>query len=100
MIFPVYTPIPLSERPVTTVKLHRWAELLTANPDPAYVQNIIGIATHGAKLGYKGPPLQIISDNHSTVLQISDELSQSILDDIQLGRVCLIINSLPAQYAC
>jgi len=40
-----------------------------------------------------------MAENHSTVLQISDELSKNISDDLQLGRI-RPINALPTQYAC
>ena len=98
-LFPVYTPMPPQEHPTSTLLPHRWAELLSTYSNPALVQNIVGIATHGVRIGYEGPSLQIMSENHSTVLQIADQLSQNISDDIQLERI-RPINVLPTQYAC
>src|SRR5437762_1675663 len=61
-LFPVYTPMPPQEHPASTLLPHQWAELLSTYPNPALAQNIVGIATHGARIGYKGPPLQIMSE--------------------------------------
>ena len=97
--FTVYTPLPLQDRPKSTLRPMRWLKLLANYPDPSFTQNIVGIATHGARIGYEGPPLQLQTDNHASALQISQELSQNIADELRLARICPM-NELPPNYAC
>ena len=97
--FPIYTPLPIKNRPRSTLIPHRWHELLRGYPDPTFIQNIVGIATHGARIGYEGPPLQLLADNHPSALHISEELSQNIAEELHLGRI-RAVHDLPLNYAC
>ena len=76
-LFTAYTPLPFRDRPKSTLLPHRWEELLKDYPDAAFRDTIVGIAIHGARIGYEGPPLNLSSDNHSSAMKISDELSKT-----------------------
>ena len=67
-LFPLYTPCPAKTRPKSTLVPSKWNELLTNYPDPTFTDNIVGMATHGARIGYRGPRRQIHSSNHASAL--------------------------------
>jgi len=61
------------------------------------VQNIVGMATHGARIGYIGPPRRINSENHASALRIPAELDENITQELNAGRI-KIVSQLPAAY--
>ena len=56
--------------------------------------NIVGIATHGARIGYRGPLRQIRSPNDASALRIPNEISDNITQELKLGQ----ITTLPQSY--
>src|SRR5438876_112911 len=64
-LFPLYILCPVKTRPKSTLVPSKWKELLTNYPDPTFTDNIVGMATHGARIGYRGPLHQIRSSNHA-----------------------------------
>ena len=97
--FSVFTELPPSQRPVSTLVPHIWQRLLAGYPDPRFVQNIVGIATHGARIGYEGPPLCLNSSNHSSALEIPTGITSNIADELRLGRIGEITD-FPSHFAC
>jgi len=64
-----------------------WAKLLFSYPDQAFVHNIIGIATYGARIGYRGPFQSISSHNHPSAIRIPSEIQVNLSDELKYGRV-------------
>src|SRR5437762_7908312 len=53
--YPLYTPCPPHLCPHSSLQPNTWKILLEGYPDPDYVNNIVGITTHMAHIGYRGP---------------------------------------------
>jgi hypothetical protein len=78
-----------------------WKLLLSQYLDPTFVQNIVGIATFGTRVGYQGPQRQIKSENHASALRIPAELDKNIAEELAAGRIVRIsLGDLPAAYIC
>ena len=96
-LFPVFTPCSPELWPSFTLKPAHWQQLLQHYPDPAFVQNLVGIATYGARIGYTGPPRTIHAENHASALRIPTELASNIEQELQAGRI-KIVPTLPAAF--
>jgi hypothetical protein len=85
--FTVFTLCPPHLRPISQLIPHHWQLLLSEYPDPEFTCNIIGIATHGARIGYSGPTRKIKGDNHESALRIPMELDNNIALELAAGRI-------------
>lgn len=52
--FPVFNPMGSPATP-SRLRADAWRHALQGYPDPAFVDNIVGMIKHGVKLGYEGP---------------------------------------------
>jgi hypothetical protein len=95
-LFSVFTPCPPELRPSSTLRPEHWQSLLQNYPDPTFVQNLVGIATHGARIGYLGPPRTIHAENHASALRIPTELAENIKQESQAGRIRTVTTFPPA----
>jgi hypothetical protein len=95
-LFPVFTPCPPELRPSSTLKPMHWQYLLQHYPDPTFVQNLVGIATYGARIGYTGPPWIIHAENHASALRIPTELARNIEQELYAGRIKAVLTLPPA----
>src|SRR5436190_14643643 len=55
------------------------------------------MATHGARIGYRGPLHQIHSSDHASALRIPREISDNIARELELGRIQKV-TALPPAY--
>ena len=83
----LYTPLPPSSQPRSSLKPSHWSALLQHYPDSRFPSLLHGIATHGARVGYRGPLLRIRSRNHPSVLRIPSEITENIHSELALGRI-------------
>ena len=95
--YSLYTPCPLHLRPHSSLQPNNWKILLEGYPDPEYVNNIVGIATHGARIGYRGPLRQIYNPNHTSATRIHQEINDNIKQELENGRITKI-DSLPPAF--
>ena len=95
--FETFTPIANHLRPRSTLEPDRWRHLLSQYPDPSFSEIILGIATHGARLGYQGPRRAVRGRNHPSVLRIHNEITDNITSEIAAQRV-FEIKHLPQSY--
>ena len=96
-LFEVFTPIDELLRPCSTLVADHWHQLLQSYPDPTLPEIILGITTHGARLGYEGPLRQVRGRNHPSVLRITQEISQGIATEIEAQRI-IEVHNLPDFY--
>ena len=97
--FTVFTPLPPSQRPTSTLAPSQWRRLLANYPDSTFTRNITGIATHGARIRYEGPRLRLICQNHSSALKIPEDITQNIADELHLGRIDEV-KDFPLHFVC
>jgi Reverse transcriptase (RNA-dependent DNA polymerase) len=75
-------------------------QLLQQYPNKRFVEALITIATHGARLGYEGlSSVQIRRPNHASASTHSHIITESLQSEIQKGRV-KEIEDLPLNYYC
>ena len=75
------------------------AELLQHYPDKRFVDNLISIATHGARIGYEGPSTSTRRPNHASALMHPDIINASIQSELEKGRI-KELTDLPKHYFC
>ena len=75
------------------------AELLQHYPDKHFVDNLISIAIHGARIGYEGPPASTRRPNHASALMHPDIINASIQSELDKGRI-KELTDLPKHYFC
>ncbi len=92
----MFTPCPSELRPSSTLKPVHWQQLLQHYPDSTFVQNLVGIATYGARIGYTGLPQTIHMKNHASALRIPTELASNIEQELQAGRIKIVPTLPPA----
>jgi hypothetical protein len=95
--YPVYTRCPSHLRPESQLVPEHWQLLLAQYPDPSFIDNIAGIATYGARIGYAGPLHQIVSENHASALRIPSEIDQNIASELAASRIAKI-HTLPSSH--
>ena len=73
--------------------------LLRNYPDPKFVDTLITISTHGARIGYQGPKTRMQRPNHKSAILHADIIEASIESELSKGRIKLL-SELPAHYFC
>lgn len=79
------------------LKREGWNQRLIHHPDRFYVNMILDIIEFGAKIGYQGPPQQILSENLSSATDSPDIISRDLDNQINHDRVTRI-DILPTQF--
>jgi len=95
--FEVFTPCHDNIKPSSTLIPNHWNELLRNYPDKTFVNNIVGMAIYGARLGYIGPVHSIESANHSSALRIPLDIETNLIEEIHAGRI-IKVSQLPSHY--
>jgi Reverse transcriptase (RNA-dependent DNA polymerase) len=76
------------------------SELLSTYPNRRFVDTLLSIALHGARIGFEGQPSgRVQRRNHSTAFVHPQTISESIRREIEKGRV-KEISSLPINSFC
>ena len=70
----------------STLNINELKRGLQRHPDRQFVQKIIDYATHGVPLGYTGDHTPRCHDSWPSIYKHYDEVFQSILKDLKLGR--------------
>jgi len=80
---------------------HAIADLLSSYPNQRFVDALISIATHGARLGFEGTAAssRARQPNHVSATAHPDVVSNAIQREVQKGRIKEVIN-LPPSYFC
>jgi hypothetical protein len=85
--------------PPVTLHMDNIQTLLKDYPDPAFVDMLCNIATHGARIGYEGPLLRVKRSNHASAYVNHEAVSTAITKELAKGRLRRI-DSLPAYHFC
>ena len=65
------------------------------------VTTLIGIANHGARIGYEGETrTKLISPNHRSTYENHTVIDQAITKEVECGRVKPLGAQLPDNYVC
>ena len=73
--------------------------LLKHYPDETFVNNLVSIAQHGARIGYVGPVTRVRRPNHLSAWTRSEVIDASIASELAKGRIKGIA-TLPEHYYC
>jgi hypothetical protein len=89
-----------TSRVLATLNPHGITRLLQSYPDKDFVNVLTSIARSGVRLGYEGSvSAQVRRSNHSSSIINAAVISDSILSELQKGRI-REITSLPEHYFC
>ena len=78
-----------------TLSIHGIKSLLRDYPDQTFVDILVGIVKHGAKIGYTKPPSKIRLRNHHSSFANAHIIDQAIRKELQAGRM-KAISHLPS----
>ena len=92
----IKTHLPL---PPISLRTQGIAELLQHYPDKQFVDNLISIATYGARIGYKEPPASTRRSNYASALMHPNIVNTSIKSKLEKGRI-KELTDLPKYYFC
>ena len=70
------------------------------HPDQYFAKSISGILLSGAKIGYRGPPIQHRNQNHQSARSAPDILTADLQKQLQHDRLSQIDPQADAQYVC
>src|SRR5436190_6206022 len=94
-----YTTKTLLPLPPIPLRPQGIAHLLRNYPEPKFVDTLITISTHGARVGYQGPKACMQWPNHKSAISHTDAIETSIESELSKGRIKLL-SKLPAHYFC
>ena len=78
---------------------HGIACLLQHYPDPEFVNTLVTISTHGARIGYQGPKACIMQPNHKSATLHVGIIEANIQSELRKGRIKQLPH-LPSHYFC
>ena len=65
------------------LKIERWEAWLKNHSDITYIKTLVSILRKGAKIGYRGPPLNHRNKNHFSALSAPDILTTDLQKQLQ-----------------
>ncbi len=80
--------VPLAHR--GPLNASAWQTQLAEHPDRIYVQTLLFIIEHEAKIGYRGPDQLILSENLPSTNEASDTLQADLTQQVRCDRLTLI----------
>ena len=82
------------------LKIERWKAWLKNHSDTTYVKTLVGILRKGAKIGYRGSPLNHRNKNHFSALSAPDILTADLQKQLQQNRLAMINMNSEPQFVC
>ena len=83
----------------TTLSIHDIKSLLREYPDQTFVDTLVGIVKHGAKIGYTRPPSKIHLRNHHSSFANTHIINQAIRKELQAERMKAISHLPPNKHS-
>ena len=84
----------------STLSIQGIESLLCNYPDRPFVDTLIGIVKHGAKIGHTGQPSKICLHNHHSSFVNAHIIDQAIAKELQAGRMKAIPHLPLDKYIC
>jgi hypothetical protein len=76
------------------------SELLSLYPNRRFVDTLLSITLHGARVGFEGQPSgQVRRRNHTSAFVHPEAISDSIRKEVKIGRM-KVLPSLPSDSFC
>ena len=82
----------------TPLRAEGWSFWLRSHPDRNFAKSISGILLSGAKIGYRGPPIQHRHTNHQSARSAPDILTADLHKQLQHERLTQVDPQAEAQY--
>ena len=84
----------------TPLRQEGWSFWMRSHPDRIFTKSISGILLSGAKIGYRGPPIQHRHTNHQSARSAPDILTADLHKQLQHERLTQVDPQAEAQYVC
>ena len=82
------------------LRVDGWSCWLKNHPDQNFAKSISAILRAGAKIGYRGPPIQHRNPNHQSARSAPQILTADLQKQLQHGRLTQVDPQAEAQYVC
>ena len=82
------------------LKIERWKAWLKNHSNITYVKTLVSILRKGAKIEYRGSPLNHRNKNYFSALSASDILTTNLQKQLQQNRLTMIDMNFEPQFVC